>query len=218
MNPDYPIIMDSTGSAWMLLAYGLHLVAVVAHSGLAIFLVLSGARQLVSPGHRQIAPQRLALGTSSIGLSQPRLQGGFRISLGLLLVGPLLLEVHFGTSLFAAVSALALLVTLERGIPSAERRPGLLARRTAMAFAVIASLFMIWEREDNLELGFDLLLNAAEWRGEEIAWQKASDARSPKAGDLAPDFELQDPSGSTQVRLSDFRGVRPVALIFGSYT
>ena len=36
--------------------------------------------------------------------------------------------------------------------------------------------------------------------------------------DLAPDFELQDPSGRTAVRLADFRGVRAVALVFGSYT
>jgi len=41
---------------------------------------------------------------------------------------------------------------------------------------------------------------------------------APKVGDLAPDFELQDPSGETAVRLSDFRGTRPVALVFGSYT
>ena len=37
-------------------------------------------------------------------------------------------------------------------------------------------------------------------------------------GDHAPDFELQGPSGVTRVRLSDFRGERPVALVFGSYT
>ncbi len=48
--------------------------------------------------------------------------------------------------------------------------------------------------------------------------QLESDPRSPKVGDLAPDSELQDPEGVTRVRLSDFRGKRPVALVFGSYT
>jgi peroxiredoxin len=46
----------------------------------------------------------------------------------------------------------------------------------------------------------------------------ANDPNSPKVGDLAPDFELADPSGASTTRLSTFRGQRPVALVFGSYT
>lgn len=41
---------------------------------------------------------------------------------------------------------------------------------------------------------------------------------SLKAGDPAPDFDLATPDGSGRVRLSSFRGQRPVALVFGSYT
>ncbi|MBI3837337.1 MAG: redoxin domain-containing protein [Planctomycetia bacterium] len=41
---------------------------------------------------------------------------------------------------------------------------------------------------------------------------------TPKAGDVAPDFTLATLDGKQQVRLSDFRGKRPVALVFGSYT
>jgi|BART01.1.fsa_nt_gi peroxiredoxin len=52
----------------------------------------------------------------------------------------------------------------------------------------------------------------------EKAWQKIYDARAPKVGDQAPDFELTDVSGERQVRLSDFRGNKPVALVFGSFT
>lgn len=37
-------------------------------------------------------------------------------------------------------------------------------------------------------------------------------------GKPAPDFTLSSPDGTTTVTLSDFRGKRPVALIFGSYT
>jgi peroxiredoxin len=37
-------------------------------------------------------------------------------------------------------------------------------------------------------------------------------------GDEAFDFELPRLDGSGAVRLSDFAGERPVALIFGSYT
>ncbi len=52
----------------------------------------------------------------------------------------------------------------------------------------------------------------------EKAWQKKYDANAPKVGDLAPDFKLTDVSGEQQVRLSDFRGSKPVALVFGSFT
>jgi len=39
-----------------------------------------------------------------------------------------------------------------------------------------------------------------------------------KPGDLAPDFELKSLDGKQTVRLSSFRGKKPVLLIFGSYT
>ncbi len=44
------------------------------------------------------------------------------------------------------------------------------------------------------------------------------EARAPKVGDEAPDFELPVLDGKgARVRLPELRG-RPVALIFGSYT
>ena len=52
----------------------------------------------------------------------------------------------------------------------------------------------------------------------EKAWQKKYDARAPKVGELAPDFELTDVSGEHRVRLSDFQDQKPVALVFGSFT
>jgi hypothetical protein len=53
---------------------------------------------------------------------------------------------------------------------------------------------------------------------EQRSWQQEYDARAPREGDLAPDFELSDINGKNPVRLSDFKGRVPVALIFGSYT
>ena len=50
------------------------------------------------------------------------------------------------------------------------------------------------------------------------AWQKKYDTQAPRVGDEAPDFELYDIQGEQPVRLSDFRGTTPVALIFGSFT
>ncbi len=39
-----------------------------------------------------------------------------------------------------------------------------------------------------------------------------------KVGDAAPDFSLKTAGGSDTVRLSSFRGQKPVVLIFGSHT
>jgi peroxiredoxin len=51
-----------------------------------------------------------------------------------------------------------------------------------------------------------------------VAWHKRYGPQAPKAGDLAPDFELRDVGGENPVRLSDFKGRRPVVLVFGSFT
>jgi cytochrome oxidase Cu insertion factor (SCO1/SenC/PrrC family) len=37
-------------------------------------------------------------------------------------------------------------------------------------------------------------------------------------GDAAPDFTLKSLDGKTTTKLSSFRGKKPVALVFGSYT
>jgi hypothetical protein len=55
-------------------------------------------------------------------------------------------------------------------------------------------------------------------REQATSWQKKYDIHAPKEGDLATDFELRDVNGENPVRLFDFRGDKPVALIFGSFT
>ena len=50
----------------------------------------------------------------------------------------------------------------------------------------------------------------------EWAWQQEHDAKAPKKGDVARDFELFDVSGTSSFRLSDFQRKKPVALVFGS--
>ena len=56
------------------------------------------------------------------------------------------------------------------------------------------------------------------YRSEHMGTQKELDARAPREGDMAPDFTLTDVSGTRTVTLSDFRGKKPVALVFGSFT
>ena len=56
------------------------------------------------------------------------------------------------------------------------------------------------------------------YRKREMPRQKKLDQKAPKVGDLAPDFILSDVSDEYSVALSDFRGEKPVVLVFGSYT
>jgi hypothetical protein len=62
------------------------------------------------------------------------------------------------------------------------------------------------------------MFEALKTRKEMRKWQKTYNALAPKAGDVAPDFELYDTKRENLIRLSNFRGKKPVALIFGSYT
>ncbi|MCJ7773072.1 MAG: hypothetical protein MUP22_08070 [Desulfobacterales bacterium] len=52
----------------------------------------------------------------------------------------------------------------------------------------------------------------------EAVWQKKYEATAPKIGELATDFELFDSEGTNKIKLSDFKGKRPVGLVFGSFT
>jgi hypothetical protein len=56
------------------------------------------------------------------------------------------------------------------------------------------------------------------YRNRVMPVQKELDLQAPKAGDLAPDFTLTDSTGTDTVTLSQFRGKKPVALVFGSFT
>jgi hypothetical protein len=196
MDSGYQTVMDPTTIVWGALAMVVHLGTMLAQVGLASFLVVSGLRRVVGGERRRT--------------------GALRLGLGLLLAGPLLAGAPLAVSLLACLGALATLLALDRGASSGRwaRR----ARIAAIGCAGVIALFMLWEREDPLALGVELVSNARQWRTHELEWQLANDLEAPKVGELAPDFELQDPSGRSTVRLADFRGERPVALVFGSYT
>ena len=65
-----------------------------------------------------------------------------------------------------------------------------------------------------------------DWMASLPAAQRASmmqfiaerETKAPAVGSTAPDFELPLLGSSVRVRLSSFVGIRPVGLIFGSYT
>jgi hypothetical protein len=55
------------------------------------------------------------------------------------------------------------------------------------------------------------------WLPVEILWKSARTG-ALRIGDPAPDFRLPTVNQTNEVALSSHRGVRPVVLIFGSYT
>ena len=140
--------------------------------------------------------------------------GGAQVALGVLIVLPLVTGAP--TALSALALAAGIVVLWRLGARADEIGRGM--RRVVMAAAVMALGFLVFEGEDPARQIREVATKAWYWRDHELGWQLAHDVDSPKVGDLAPDFELQDPSGANSVRLSTFRGKRPVALVFGSYT
>ncbi len=67
-----------------------------------------------------------------------------------------------------------------------------------------------------MTIGF--IKNTLRYRKEFDIWQTEHNASAPKVSEKAPDFELLDVTGEHRIRLSDFHGVRPVVLVFGSFT
>ena len=216
INPNYEMIIETKNLVWTLLVYLLHGGIVFLQASLACFMLATGAHNLLAPDLDRGWLRKL--GSIEIGGPRTRLFGGLRFGLGLLMFAPIVLGAPTALSLLAAIASFVFLFVLERQLPDAERVSGRYIRHVAIAFAGVSSLFMVWEGEDNLVLGADLIIHSSQWREDEIAWQQSLDAKSPKVGDMAPDFELQDPEGNVRIRLSDFRGKRPVALVFGSYT
>ena len=200
---EYPMVVNKLDLIPDLLGILAHLALVLMQGGLALYLGLSGARRLGSADTRAFGALRLALA----GLLVLPLLAGSRFVGG----------THFAFSLLACGAALALLGFMERETRG-QGRIRRFARGAAIGAALLVGAYGLWEREDPLALGAEILTTARDWRAAELEWQRKADATAPKLGELAPDFELQDPEGATAVRLADYRGKRPVALIFGSYT
>jgi len=212
----YAMVMEPGNLVWTLAGYGVHGVMLGLQLGLALFLLTSG---LVAIARPQLDSARLRkLGGTRLGAADARGFGFLKLVLGVVLLFPALLRAPWQVSSLASVVTLGLLVWLERGVPAEWKRSGRWIRATSIAAAAFTAAFILWETDDAIALGAGVLSKMQEWRTHELDWQLSNDPSSPKVGDLAPDFALADPTGTRSARLSDFRGKRPVALVFGSYT
>ncbi len=216
MDTGYETVVDPSTIVWTMTAVVIHVVTIAIQLGVATFLIGTGLLNLFAPDEDSTLLRRL--GAIRIVPEATQKVGGLRLGLGIFLFAPLAFGAPFVLSLLALVATLGLLVFLERGLAEDEKRTGRITRRLAIACSGVLLLFTVWEGEDALALGVDVIVTANGWRAQELEWQLANDLEAPKVGERAPDFALQDPAGVERVRLSQFYGKRPVALIFGSYT
>jgi len=206
MQPEYATVMEMSSLTWTMIPMLLHGLTLAAQVFLGALLLGSGLALAANP--TASSPLLRRLGALRPAGSEPRRFGILLLGAGALVLAPLALGLPWLASAAGCVGAIALL---------RHSGPGV-ARGVALAAAVLTLLFMGWERDDPATLAARILSKTQEWRTHELEWQLSHDVKSPKVGDLAPDFELQDPSGEDTIRLSRFFGKRPVALVFGSYT
>ena len=171
-----------------------------------VYLLFAGILNLAYTGQNSILLRNFGLVIYENN-GQRRVFGYVKIGLGILLLLPSVLGMPFLVSGGAAFIAIFYLIYQEKQIPSAQKRPGGFMRGMAISIAAISTSFIFFARPDNIELGTRLLSKATHYLAAEKAWQLDNDTRSTKKGDTASEFEL-----------SDFKGQRPVALIFGAHT
>lgn len=195
--------------------YGTHAYLAVTQLFLALYLITSGIVLLSSRVKLGKWAERFGLVINPSNRKK-RMKCWLMITTGVLLLLPL-----FGVSYWIAVLAcpITLFFILQMTTGMARVTSGNVMRKGMAVSVVLIFCFTIWEGRDLVFAGFDVNYKAISWRHKEVSvWQKDNNPNVPKIGDMAPDFELSDYTGKTTVRLSDYRGEKPVVLLFGSFT
>jgi len=210
------MVIKYIGLAWVV--YGTHAYLAIAQVALCLFLVANGAILLSNSKQLGKWAQRLGLMTNE-RLGQNSFNGWLMLVTGAALILPL-----FGLPYWFAAIACPVsfywIKALASGMDDTDRKKtGNLARKGLMISAVLIFGFTIWEGRDLVRACGEITYKAAYWQITEVqGWQKENNPNVPKVGEMAPDFELTDVTGSRTARLSDFRGKKPVVLLFGSFT
>ena len=200
--------------AWTLATYGAHLLFALIQVLLCAYLIASGIFALFSIKKEAgwlkkfgvIPPPPSSISTKTIGWLQ--------LALGLALLLPVLVGAPFWFSLIASLISFFLIFYLRKEIKGS----GHLARTILAVSAVIVFSLTLWEGTDLISVAKNVSVKAKYWRTYEKDQQEIYDPKAPKKGQMAHDFELADVTGTKTVRLSDFRGEKPVVMVLGSHT
>jgi hypothetical protein len=200
------------------ITYGTHAFLAVAQVLLCVYLVANGIALFSSKESLGKWAGRFGLVVNEY-LRANSLNSWLMIGTGIALILPLL-----GMSYWLAVTACPItiywIIKITKGLTDPrDRKVGSVMRKGLAVSAVLVFGFTIWEARDLVYAGWDVNYKAIYWRHKEVTvWQKDNNPHVPKVGTMAPDFELSDATGTKTVRLSDFRGKKPVVLLFGSFT
>jgi hypothetical protein len=97
---------------------------------------------------------------------------------------------------------------------------GKIAATLALIYALLTTALFVWMKQppDRFSWGMSKLPMATMMiLPFKPLWMEARSGHL-KVGDAAPDFDLEGLDKKSRVRLSSHRGVKPVVLVFGSYT
>lgn len=199
-------------------AYGLHTFLAFTQIILALFLICSAVINLRNKSRISKWPSRLGLVINE-QLAEKPLHSWLMVLTGIFLFLPLL-KLSYWFAVIGCIASVYWILSLSNAPRIAEHKaPGGLIRKGLLISAVLLLGFTVWEGRDLVRAGWDVNSKAIYWRNLEVAgWQKENNPNAPKIGETAPDFMLTDVHGKETVRLSDFRGKRPVVLLFGSFT
>jgi len=198
--------------------YGTHLYLAIIQILLAGFLIITGILHLSNISTLGNIFRKFGF-TVNKGVENKSGHSVFMIATGLVLLLPLA-----GISYWVAIVALPVAIyfisrLVSHPVAQVEKEPGVLARKCLIVSAALLFCFTIWEGRDLMYAGWSISSKAKYWRTKEVdIWQKEHNPNAPKVGQLAPDFELTGLTDSETMRLSDYRGVKPIVLLFGSFT
>lgn len=211
-----PMVIKYLGLAGI--TYGTHAYLAIVQMLVCIFLLANGivllsSTKLVGRWSRRfgIIVNREAGGT--------KYKGWLMIMTGIAFILPLV-GITYWIVVLACPAAIYLILNLTAGLDDQQlKQTGNIVRKGLVISVFFIFGFTIWEGRDLVRAGWDVNYKAIYWRNKEVSeWQKENNPNVPKAGELAPDFELTNVSGTQTKRLSEFRGKRPVVLLFGSFT
>lgn len=210
------MVIKYIGLAWVV--YGAHAYLAFAQVALSLFLVTNGA--ILISNRQQLGKWAQLLGfTTNEQLGQKALNGWLMLATGVILILPLFGLPYWLAVITCPIAFYWVMILARSTYDDDRRKSGRLVRKGLMVSTVLVLGFTIWEGRDLVRASLVVNYKAAYWQIKEVhGWQKKNNPNVPKKGEMAPDIELTDVSGTRTVRLSDFRGERPVVLLFGSFT
>jgi len=211
-----PMVVKYLGLA--AITYGTQAFLAIAQILLCVYLLASGMVHLSSKESVGKWAGRFGLVVNQ-EIRQKPWMSWLMIVTGIAFILPLF-GLSYWIAVVACIIAIYCILTMTTGLTDLdERQTGIIMRKGLALSAVLIFGFTLWEGRDLVSVGFNVNYKAIYWRNLEVSgWQQEHNPNVPKVGEMAPDFELSDYTGSKMVRLSDFRGEKPVVLLFGSFT